>query len=555
MDSKAAVSLFTIIQLNGGVFQSSDLFKPPMLSRLRPFHWLCIVVLIIGISFRVTHLDRKVYWHDEAFTLLYISGYNQDDVADDVGDRVVPIGDLQKYQRPDSSTPIISTPQSLLKYDSSHVPLYYTLARIWSQFTGGDPVAVRQVAVFFSLLSLPCIYWFCYELFASHNAAWLGTAMMAIAPYQLIYAQEGREYGLWILTICATSALLLRVLREPSRRNWGFYIAGVALSSYAYFLNVTVFFAQGIYVWGLANFRFTTRVWQWCGAVLLGLLPFGYWLWKMQDFNVISWTARPLDRFLLLKIWAINAARSFVDGEFTLRNPLTYAAGLMLLLIAYALYFMLRSAPKRVWLLIFVLIGCTAFPFGSADFLSGGRRTAIFRFVMPTYLGLQLAVVYLFSVKLWSDKLWAEVSHRFDAWRLGLVCVLTIGILSCWQIQQSAFWWHKYDGKDTIAIAKVLNRTDQPLLIANMSYEGRTCYSCRTFGFLLAISHSVDPAMPLNVLIESPLPQPHSTALNYFVLNPSRSWRNTLSKAGYTLQASYKGADQSLWMLGFPPQS
>ncbi len=41
-------------------------------NRLR---FLIVMLLMVGIFFRFFNLDRKVYWHDETFTSLRISGY------------------------------------------------------------------------------------------------------------------------------------------------------------------------------------------------------------------------------------------------------------------------------------------------------------------------------------------------------------------------------------------------------------------------------------------------------------------------------------------------
>ena len=56
-----------------------------MKSNLRPvwafppkgLRFLVIVLIVLGVFFRFINIDRKVYWFDETFTSLRISGYTE----------------------------------------------------------------------------------------------------------------------------------------------------------------------------------------------------------------------------------------------------------------------------------------------------------------------------------------------------------------------------------------------------------------------------------------------------------------------------------------------
>jgi uncharacterized membrane protein len=50
------------------------------------FRLLCIVWLVLGVFFRFVNLDRKIYWHDESYTSLRISGYTLAEVKKQVFD-------------------------------------------------------------------------------------------------------------------------------------------------------------------------------------------------------------------------------------------------------------------------------------------------------------------------------------------------------------------------------------------------------------------------------------------------------------------------------------
>ena len=62
--------------------------------------------------------------------------------------------------------------------------------------------AIRSLSALISLLIFPCIYWLCRELFnVPLSVPGVAIALMAISPIQLVYAQEAREYILWLVTI------------------------------------------------------------------------------------------------------------------------------------------------------------------------------------------------------------------------------------------------------------------------------------------------------------------------------------------------------------------
>jgi uncharacterized membrane protein len=62
--------------------------------------FLIVVVLVLGIFFRFANLGQKIYWVDESYTSLQISGYTEFELIKQVGDgQVRNIKYLQKYQR------------------------------------------------------------------------------------------------------------------------------------------------------------------------------------------------------------------------------------------------------------------------------------------------------------------------------------------------------------------------------------------------------------------------------------------------------------------------
>lgn len=127
-----------------------------------------IILLVLGIFFRFINLDRKVFWFDETFTSLRISGYTESELVSQVCDRLeIRIEDLQKYQHLAPGRTTADTIKSLIKEDTQHPPLYYLMARFWVQILGYSVATIRSLSALISLLAFPCIYWLCLELFGT----------------------------------------------------------------------------------------------------------------------------------------------------------------------------------------------------------------------------------------------------------------------------------------------------------------------------------------------------------------------------------------------------
>ena len=166
--------------------------------------WLMVVVMALiatGIFIRFYDLDGKFFWGDEVNTLLYTAGFTKQELKDDISDREIEIGYLNKYIFTNPEKNVINTIKSISIDETQHPPLYYALSSIWMKIFGDSIWVIRSFSVLMGLLAFPCIYWLSRELFDSKKVALLAVAILAVSPFHLIYAQEARLYSMWTVTV------------------------------------------------------------------------------------------------------------------------------------------------------------------------------------------------------------------------------------------------------------------------------------------------------------------------------------------------------------------
>ncbi len=465
--------------------------------------FLLIVLLSLGILFRFANLDHKVYWYDETFTSLRAAGYTEAEVVQRFAESsIVTATELQQYQQPASDKTLADTFHSLAVEDNQHPPLYYGIAHFWLRFVGSSAAAMRFLPAIFSLLSLPCVYWLCQELFVKTGQfstslpAWLAVGLFAISPFQVIYGQESRQYSLWGTTTLFMTAVLLRAIRLPSATNWIGYGLALAVNLYTFPLSVLVAFAHGVYILLQGDlfrgdlfqgekqpkrFHWRHPLFGYGWASLLGIALFLPWVWVLgrnlsQAQTVTSWISNQQTLPQLILTWASVVGRVFYDRGSTLPDRFVQIG--ILLLVAYGFYHLCRHTPKR-WLLVVTLTVLPFLPLMLADLLLGGIRSTFPRFFIPSLLGIQLAVVYLFSTKL------SNPLHQLR-WRWIVATVYCAGILSCGTSLQASTWWQKVHNQEVPAVAEIVNRASRPLLISDAET-----------GDLLALSHLLKPDVEL----------------------------------------------------------
>lgn len=494
------------------------------------FRGFIVILLILGIFFRFANIDNKVYWEDETYSSLRIAGYTAETVIQDLyNGQEIGVSDLQNYQYPSAETGWPDTVKALAG-NPEHSPLYYLLARFFIDNFGYSVALMRGLAALISLIAFPCVYWLCLELFESSLTGWIAVAIVSVSPFQILYAQEARQYSLFIVTIFLASASILRAIRRNSKLDWGLYAATIALGIYSHLLFALVMVSHGIYLAFTERFRLTKRVAAFCVASVMGVLAFLPWLIVVvSNYQKIekatSWTSQSISVLSLLISWVGNLTRLFFDlnvgSEASLAQllPLVLPMLLILATIGYSLYFLWHRTPQRVWLFIVSLIGVTALFLIIPDILSGGQRSTVPRYLITCYLGIELAVAYLFAAKISSLNV-KKVLHQ-KMWQMGLILLLSGGVLSAAIALPAKVWWNK--GGEAASypdLVAVVNRTQKPLVISDDLAVGR----------LLSLSYLLDDKVVFQLVKKGESVNVATGYSDVFLYNPSPGLRAKLKQ-------------------------
>lgn len=296
--------------------------KPSHLSLLLPpkgWRFMIILLLILGILFRFVNIDHKIYWIDEVYTSLRISGYTEKEFIQKVGNgQALTQKELHLYQKINSNKTIFDTVNGLAVEEPQMTPLYFILIRFWAQLFGDSIATVRSFSALINLLSIPLVYWLCLELFQSSLVGWVALGLFSVSPLQIVYAQEARPYSLLVAAILLSHIALLRSLGLKTQKSYGFYALTVVLGLYSHLLFAFVALGHGIYILLIEKLRWTPTVKNYIGASAIAVLGFAPWIVVLLRYSKsaadrLSWQSFKLAPLDSLKNLMINICRVFFD--------------------------------------------------------------------------------------------------------------------------------------------------------------------------------------------------------------------------------------------------
>ena len=528
-------------------------------SRSRLF--LVLLLLLLGLFFRTVNLANPVYWVDEVATSIRVAGYTRAEVVSELADgRLLQVEDLQHYQHL-SAEKNWSDTLAALQHSPEHAPLYFLLARAWSHAFGSSVVAMRSFSVLLSVLALPCLFVLSWELFASVEVAALAMGLLAVSPFFVAYAQEARPYSLWSGVLLVNGWLLLRALRCQDKFSWWGYGITAAVALYTSLLSSLVLLAQGMYVRQLEQGRWSTGMRNYLLAFTGAIGVFTPWLgvmaqhWGSLQDNT-TWSRSSLGILPMLMIWLYNVAVLYFDVP-VVASPVWI--GLLEVLIAlavagligFAVYFLCQHSAKWQWLFVLSLIVAIPGWLILLDLVRGNQLSTAARYMIPSQLGIQLAMAYL----LVKQPVIVRKNNQQHIWK-GIICLLiTLSLISClFQLKQPPKY-QKSRNLHNQPIATILNQAQSPLVWA----EPEQAID------LISLSYTLKPEIEIQFFAEpfaDFFPKANSiltsrSCQNVFLFNPSTTLKKYLqSQSQWKVEEAYQPqrliADEialSLWSI------
>ncbi|WP_310487880.1 glycosyltransferase family 39 protein [Chamaesiphon sp. VAR_69_metabat_338] len=514
---------------------------------------LLVILLTIGIFFRIINLGQKPVWGGEAQTLSMISGYSDGEVIDKIStpaltNKIVSVESFLKYRFPNDDNNLRRIIHKL--YTENHPPLYFVLAHAWVKLFGSSVTTLRSLAAVLSWLAVPCIYWLCLELFGIPVIGLMASASLSVSPIQVIYAHEAGSFSLLSLIVLLSSAALLWALRTQQKLAWAIYGISLGLGLYCQYYFVFTLFGQIAYVLSIEPLR-TRKLANFSLVVLIASLSFLPWtitvfnhLASFQDLTSLK-EQNHLTLLGTIAFWAENISLSFVDlvdpkaseyGGFG-KFGFYFFTPLILSLVGYSIYLLRAKTPKQVYLCIFFSIGSTAVPLIIFDLFAGQNQEIWPENLCPIFPFFQICVAYLLSTKgllldsvdrSWYRKYWLPIA----------AILITEGVVFCGIYLQADTWWNKYGGEDILSFTQIVRQApDLPILVNRQHPESLVIYNLQPQVKLVFVD-----APQLNHLNVTEF----ATLDTIFFLNPDLEMQAELKRQHYQLRllAQYPNLDR-----------
>jgi uncharacterized membrane protein len=481
--------------------------------------YLTLVLLILGLFFRTANLGEKIFWVDEVSTTLRVSGYTRGEVTAKLLEKQsFTIGTLQQYQQVTHDRPLSET-IAALQTSPEHAPLYFVITRLWLNLWGSSAVTIRSLSVVFSLLSILALYYLCRELFLSPQVGNIAISLMAISPFYVAYAQEARPYSLWILLILLSSIAFLRAFKYDRLFDWFLYLISSISILYTSLLSIFAIVAQGIYITTLERFKFSKRLISWSIVVLLTIIAFYPWLlviaenWSKLESNT-TWMRESTSPFEILVVWFYSIAIIFVESPLYLRLDILIIVRLiadfsLFIITGIAFYRLWQKQEKLAFIFLLSLTLVTPIVLSSIDLIFSGQTSATSRYLIPSQLGILLAISHLFATKIFTNY------KSTIIWQIIFICLLTVSISSCIYTLDRSPTYQKDQNTNNIAISRIIDRSKTPIIIT----------SSENVLDLISLSYSLKPNVKINLVdrddrILERLDRLKTSEYALFLLNP-----------------------------------
>ena len=179
--------------------------------------WIVAGLTVMGLALRLPSFDDS-FFGDELSSYFVVHGFGLGNVIDLV-------------ESEQEGTP----------------PLYFLLA--WLTKSVGSPAeGLRVVSMLAGLAAIPLTYLLGLRTVGS-RAALVGSALVSLSPFLIVYASEGRAYSLMMLFCLLSTLSLVTAIERQGPGWWVAYAVFSAGAMYSHYTAAFVLFAQ--FAWAL----------------------------------------------------------------------------------------------------------------------------------------------------------------------------------------------------------------------------------------------------------------------------------------------------------------
>ena len=247
-------------------------------------------------------------------------------------------------------------------------PLWHFLMHFWTSLAGDSEFAMRLPSAAFGVAAV----YVCFRLGEEMLGPWhglLAATLLAVAPFQVHYAQEARPYSLLLLLSLASCLCFWRLVmhypslkRRTRRRLWAGLVVAGALLLWTHLYGALLLVAENVFFAAMLLTRRRKDLptwWRWAVSQALIIALFAPWLPM-----ALSWTRRVANKFWVQPFTADEISRVFwvYAGSGVTWLAL---AGLALLTIAATLRPRDELARRRrpaIWFLVAMIALTVAVP-------------------------------------------------------------------------------------------------------------------------------------------------------------------------------------------------
>jgi 4-amino-4-deoxy-L-arabinose transferase-like glycosyltransferase len=359
-------------------------------ARPSPFTLLALGVLVIAAVLRFHGLGAASLWYDEALTLDIAAG---------------PLGELPGDVRAREQIP----------------PLYHVLMHVWVDQFGESEFAARFPSAIFGIAAVAAAIALGRALFGPREGLAAG-ALLALAGFQVYYAQECRPYSLLVLMSLLSCVAFVRLQRAGGWNGRICYVLVTAALLWTHLFSIFVIAAQHL-AWLAARLAKPTEDTRETKVSRPGFIPATQWL-ALNAAALIAFTPWLPTLFIWMRKVAGNFWIPAIGPGMIITTYETYAGSLALLigLLLLALLGAVRTRQRwKVVLLGGVFVLPVLVPIGVSLM---GRPVFV-----PRYGIMSAAGLYLLAARGWT-------ALPSATWRW--VIVLPILALSLWDLHGAA---------------------------------------------------------------------------------------------------------------------